>query len=123
AFEGKPLHTRFGWDIREAAQFVTNSIGEGHRFDQLDYAGLHFHLNGYSIAQRGEAILQCLALADLLREKGFHTATLDIGGGILVNYLQSKDEWDAFNQALKDAVECKAPPLTYLNHPLGMTVL
>lgn len=122
-FEGKSLHTRFGWDIREAAVFVTNSIGKGNRFDRLDYSGLHFHLNGYSIAQRGEAILQCLALADRLRGEGFHTATLDIGGGILVNYLQYRDEWDAFNRTLKDAVEGKVPPLTYLNHPLGMTVL
>lgn len=121
--EGQPLHTRFGWDVQEAAKFVTDSIGECKRFDQLHYKGLHFHLNGYSIGQRGEAILQCLELADRLLDAGFCTETLDIGGGILVNYLQSREEWYTFNRTLKDAVEGKTAPITYLNHPLGMTAL
>lgn len=121
--EEQQLHTRFGWDIREAGQFITTSIGEGNRFERLHYTGLHFHLNGYSIEQRAEAILQCLALADRLHEGGFRTETLDIGGGILVNYLRSRTEWETFHRTLKDAVEGKTAPITYLNHPLGMTVL
>lgn len=121
--EGRQLHTRFGWDILTAARFVMDAMGEGNRFDRLHYTGLHFHLNGYSIEQRVEAILQCLALADRLHDEGFRTKTLDIGGGILVNYLRSGTEWDTFTHTLKDAAADNAAPITYLNNPLGMTVL
>ncbi|QNL51761.1 Y4yA family PLP-dependent enzyme [Olivibacter sp. SDN3] len=121
--QGKPLHTRFGWPITGAEQFIHTQLGPGNRFDRLRYYGLHFHLNGYSITQRVEAIKQCLSLVDRLKTQDIHTNSLDIGGGILVNYLQSSTEWRSFHLALKDAVEGRRSPLTYLNDPLGMAVI
>lgn len=122
-FEGKPLHTRFGWPIDKAESFIVRELGSGNHFDRLRYSGLHFHLNGYSVAQRGEAIQQCLNLIDALTAQGIRTESLDMGGGILINYLESEEQWNDFHAALKAAVEGRRPALTYRNDPLGMLLL
>lgn len=114
---GKKLSTRFGFSIREAKEFARQKIKE-HPF--ISITGLHFHLNGYSIEQRADAIDQCLDLVDNLASEGITCQHLDIGGGYLVNYLAEKGEWDNFHQELKKAVLGQRDAITYHNDPLGM---
>ncbi|MFZ4861330.1 alanine racemase [Sphingobacterium sp. Mn56C] len=116
-FEGKTLATRFGFSLQEAFACI-NHIHKEESW--VTYSGLHFHLNGYAVAQRTAAIEQALQLIDSLAAQGIPTDSLDIGGGILMNYLASEQEWADFNRELKLAVLEKREPITYQNDPLGI---
>lgn len=121
-FVGQVMPSRFGFPINQVAELLAETR-LGGIFDRLDYLGLHFHLNGYSIPQRAEALLQSLTLIDELKEAGFNTKSLDFGGGFLVNYLASQQQWQDFMLGLKSAALGERAALTYQNDPLGMTVL
>ena len=116
------LYSRFGFDIDEIEHFITANLLETDRFTQLKYKGIHFHLNGYSIKERGMALTQCLTLSQKLLTKGLKTDFIDIGGGFLMNYLESESEWDYFNQQLRRAVGEKREEITFNNQGLGMMI-
>jgi diaminopimelate decarboxylase len=112
----KLLHSRFGFSLIEAQDMIE----ELHRQNGwLDYTGLHFHLNGYSVDERVAAIEQCIELIDRIESEGIATSSLDIGGGYLVNYLQDHAQWLTFQSELKLAVLGQRSPLTYQNESLG----
>src|SRR5690606_24826897 len=59
-------------------------------------------------------------IVDGLRQVGIETFSLDIGGGFLMNYLESRCEWENFHNELKQAVLGAREEVTYMNDPLGM---
>lgn len=117
SFAGQPLHSRFGFTPSQAEPLIRN-LPETH--PDVCYTGLHFHLNGYSIEQRVCAIEQSVLLIDELKKHGIDTRSLDMGGGFLINYLQSETEWKEFHHALREAVLENRPEITYANDPLGL---
>lgn len=114
------LPSRFGFERKTAYALITESLGEDKQFDRLLYQGLHFHLNGYSIPQRAISLHQCLDLVAELKADGIPTKSVDFGGGILINYLKDRKEWEAFQEALKEAVLHKREALTFQNDGLGL---
>jgi diaminopimelate decarboxylase len=85
--------------------------------------GLHFHLNDYSTDERGAALSQCIFLAEKLQSHGYTTQFIDIGGGILMNYLRSKNEWENFQEELKKAVKGEREEITFNNNGLGYQLI
>ncbi|WP_378187487.1 Y4yA family PLP-dependent enzyme [Aquimarina sp. W85] len=120
---GKKLYSRFGFDIDKVTDFITTHIGWDKEFGNLEYRGLHFHLNGYSITQRGEALHQMLEIAAQLKAEKFETLFIDIGGGFLMNYLEDEAQWNDFQSYLKEAVQSKKPPITFQNQGLGFEMI
>ena len=116
-FEGKTLATRFGFSLDEAVTFIQHLQNNK---DLVEFTGLHFHLNGYSVEQRVAAIEQSVQLIDRLQALNIPTFSLDIGGGILMNYLENASEWEEFNKELKWAILGERPEITYQNDPLGI---
>lgn len=114
------LPTRFGIDIEETKKLLIQDFKVEGKYNQLDFQGLHFHINGYSVQQRALSLVRSIQLADELAENGIQTRFIDIGGGYLVNYLESEEEWDEFHTELYRAVLGKSRPITYKNDPLGM---
>ena len=107
--------TRFGMSAEEALALVAGRPPAGVRVD-----GVHFHLDGYSAADRVTAISQGLALVDALREHGHAPSFIDIGGGFPMSYLESEDEWEGFWTAHGEALLGRTEPLTYEGHGLGL---
>ncbi|WP_296620333.1 Y4yA family PLP-dependent enzyme [Marivirga sp.] len=120
---GEKLYSRFGFDVAEAESFVIDNFRADGRFSGLEYSGVHFHLNGYSISQRGEALLQSIELAEKLDQTGFNTKYIDIGGGFLMNYLQNESDWLEFQEELQDAVLGKSRSITFGNDGLGFQLI
>ncbi|PZX61295.1 diaminopimelate decarboxylase [Algoriphagus ratkowskyi] len=116
----RKLKSRFGFDLLDIEPFISEKLIASDRFDRLVYKGLHFHLNGYSLEERSFALTQCLSFSELLQKKGMITEFIDIGGGILMNYLKDQKEWDHFNQQLFKAVGRAIDPITYENQGLGI---
>tara|TARA_R110000850_G_scaffold268138_1_gene399472 strand:+ start:65554 stop:66930 length:1377 start_codon:yes stop_codon:yes gene_type:complete len=113
------LYSRFGFDIDEVVPFITTGCFPEGGSSSLAYKGLHFHLDGYSTTQRAAALTQCIILANRLETHGLKTEFIDIGGGVLINYLQHKEEWDTFRLELKKAVQGKREEITFNNDGLG----
>ncbi len=114
------LYSRFGFDVDD---FVTFMKKDFHSYNKLNFKGLHFHLDGYSIEQRGQAMHQSFAIAEQLKVSGYRVEFLDIGGGLLMNYLESGEQWEAFQATLKAAVRGEHPPITYRNDGLGYEMI
>ncbi|MBS9523381.1 Y4yA family PLP-dependent enzyme [Litoribacter alkaliphilus] len=119
--EGEILYTRFGFTFSQAFHLIKEGFKD--QFQNLNFTGFHFHLNGYSPEQRANALFQTLNMVDLLAEKEIKTQFIDIGGGFLMNYLHDKNEWEDFHQSLKNAVLGKRSPITFANDPLGMALV
>ncbi|RKN83499.1 type III PLP-dependent enzyme domain-containing protein [Ulvibacterium marinum] len=118
-FKNKKLYSRFGFDVNLDKGWLKRWFNDDPRFHNLKLIGLHFHLDGYSTAQRAEGILQSLEFKEYLSVGGQTIRFLDIGGGILMNYLRDKQQWQDFNSALKQAVFGDRRPLTFGNDGLG----
>lgn len=122
-YRGGKLYSRFGFDIEHVVEFITSHLGRSNEFENLQFAGFHFHLNGYSTEQRSEALLQTIHLADKLLTHDIPTSFIDMGGGILINYLSSQSEWEKFWAELKKAVRGERQPLTFGNEGLGYELI
>ncbi len=117
------LYSRFGFDIDEVLSFIASNCSRQGKYSHLTYRGLHFHLNGYSTEERGAALNQCISMAEKLNSHGLNTRFIDIGGGVLVNYLKSEDEWECFRRELKKAVKGERKEITFNNDGLGYQMI
>lgn len=118
-YHGEQLYSRFGVDIKDAYDFLKTYCCSDQGQQWLAFEGLHFHLNGYDPQQRGAALHQCLALAATLRKINLSTQYIDMGGGLLMNYLEHQQQWQAFDKALREAVQGQRAPITFNNSGLG----
>ncbi|WP_026811067.1 type III PLP-dependent enzyme domain-containing protein [Arenibacter latericius] len=115
----KKLYSRFGFDVDETIPFITNHFGKNNELANLSLKGLHFHLDGYSTEQRGVALSSCITIASQLKEKGFHISFIDMGGGILMNYLANEQEWKDFDNRLRESVQKGNSSITFNGNGLG----
>lgn len=113
------LYSRFGFDVDEVVNFIASNVGENKSFDMLDVTGLHFHLDGYSTYQRSVSLVASIQIFSKLKEKGYAMSFIDIGGGILMNYLEDEKEWNTFNEQLKKSVLEDSNDITFSNNGLG----
>ena len=122
-YRGEKLYSRFGFDRDHVVEFITSHLGKDNKHENLQFKGFHFHLNGYSTEERGEALLQSIHLTDRLEDQGIHTSFIDMGGGILMNYLSSSSEWETFWVELKKAISGDRSPVTFENNGLGYELI
>lgn len=122
-YKGNRLYSRFGFDIDHVIEFIASHLGRDNEYENLKFKGFHFHLNGYSTEQRSDALLQTIHLTDKLLTQHIRTSFIDMGGGILINYLSSKTEWETFWTELKKAVRGERHPVTFGNNGLGYELI
>lgn len=118
---GEKLYSRFGFDIDQIVAFISENLSDSGKYNRFKYHGLHFHLNGYSTDQRADALSQTIDVADRLKKSGFKSSFIDMGGGILMNYLASSKEWETFHQALKQSIKTENREITFQKDLLGIT--
>lgn len=117
---GQKLYSRFGFDVDSFVKFISENVSESGKFNRFTYHGLHFHLNGYSIEERINGLSQTIGVSDKLSKLGLETSFIDMGGGILMNYLTSSSEWDTFHQTLKHSIESDQKEITFQKDLLGI---
>ena len=118
-YKDHKLKSRFGFDIDEVGGFIIEFFNSEEVLKYVNFTGFHFHLDGYDAHQRGAALHQTLDLIETLITYGFNPNFIDIGGGILMNYLEQESSWIKFQEQLKKAVLGKREPITYQNNGLG----
>lgn len=108
-----PAPTRFGMPADEIRTVFAEPIGG------LELTGVHFHLDGYSAADRAAAIAEALPLVDELREHGHAVGFLDIGGGVPMSYLDDEEDWRRFWEEHDRGLAGERDPITCDAHPIG----
>lgn len=93
-------------------------------FSQLDknlveVENLHAHIDRYDTNERACAAFRLLKIIDWARGEGFDIKSIDLGGGILMRYIDNESQWKDFQDALLDSVKGKRPYFTWLNDGLG----
>lgn len=112
---GRKVFSRFGFPIDNAGEL----LAAVSQLPRLKLELLHAHLDRYDIAERAEAAMQLIELSDRAASMGHHLQGIDLGGGILMRYLESASEWEEFIECLKSSVRGQRPAFTYMNDGLG----
>lgn len=118
-YNNRKLKSRFGFDMDVVKDFILQFFHCEKVHQYLKFTGFHYHLDGYDTQQRGAALHQTLNLIETLKPHNFNPRFIDIGGGILINYLKSKKQWNTFQEELKKALLQKRDSITYHNNGLG----
>lgn len=84
--------TRFGLTVPQWLSALEGLAG----LERLQIEGLHFHLNGYAVADRVAGLREAMAAVPVLRAQGHPIAFVDIGGGLPVRYLEDEQQWRRF---------------------------
>lgn len=80
------VKNKFGIPIKD----LILSMEEVRKYDHLTFAGLHFHI-GSQIQSQGPFIELCKEVNEIqtvLVEKGFHPKSVNVGGGLGIDYKQ-----------------------------------
>lgn len=112
---GRKVFSRFGLPIDDHRVFLS-AVAEDSRL-QLEL--LHAHLDRYDIEERACAARQLIEVADFAISEGRKVTAVDLGGGILIRYLDSAAEWKMFLDNLVASVRGEIPAFTYLADGLG----
>lgn len=113
----RTLDSRFGLAIGDVPGAIHRWAGDRAWFE-LD--GLHFHLDGYSAADRVVGLDAAISLADQLTSEGHTIRFIDIGGGFPMSYLDDPNEWNEYWRVLEAAIAGSHEPITYRNHGFGL---
>lgn len=112
---GRTVFSRFGFPIGDASELVAGVT----QSEQLKLELLHAHLDRYDAEERAAAALALIKVADRLAGLGHLIAGIDLGGGILIRYLEKESEWQAFLKQLVASVRGDEPTFTYRDDGLG----
>lgn len=112
---GRKVFSRFGFPIEHSASIISSVVLS--RWLQLEC--LHAHLDRYDTTERAVAARQLIELADYCTIIGAKIESLDLGGGILMRYLDEPQEWGNFIDALIGSVKGERPYFTYRQDGLG----
>ena len=121
--DGEKLYSRFGFDIETVKEYILQHFVKDKTYHSLELTGLHFHLDGYSTHQRGIALHSCLDLVEEFKAHHLPIRFIDMGGGILMNYLEKEEEWLSFKEQLKNSVKELKEDLTFNGTGLGYEMI
>ncbi|MEY1579427.1 Y4yA family PLP-dependent enzyme [Providencia manganoxydans] len=79
-------HSRFG--MKYPAFVSALKLVKQH--NQLQWQGIHFHLGGYTLTSRVQAFHEILPLIELSQQLGLNIQTIDIGGGLPIQYVPTE---------------------------------
>jgi len=117
--QGAGSRTRLGF-LPDVVRGIIRSFADG-AYPHLALKGFHFHVNGYSPFPRIEGVERLIEFVDLARSLGMDPRIVDIGGGFPVNYLESGDAWQYFQDELRRSLCGVRAPITWNNDGLGLS--
>ncbi|MBX9685327.1 MAG: alanine racemase [Candidatus Obscuribacterales bacterium] len=112
----RKIFSRFGLPVDEYRALLSEIGSESG----LQLELLHAHLDRYDIEERAYAARQLIEVADCASMDGKKVSSIDLGGGILIRYLEKSEQWTAFQDELMSSVAGKRPTFTYMADGLGL---
>lgn len=111
----RQVYSRFGIPIDDFASVLEKIDANG----LLKVENLHAHLDRYDTEERATAGFQLLELIDFSRTKGHDITSIDLGGGILIRYLDDAEQFKNFTDTLVKSVNGEKPTFTFRGDGLG----
>lgn len=111
----RTVYSRFGFPVEDAEALLAG-VAENNL---LSLEVLHAHIDRYDVGERACAGRYLVRIADRASHFGHKVQGIDLGGGILMRYLESESQWKEFSKVLVDSVRGDHPPITYLSDGLG----
>jgi diaminopimelate decarboxylase len=115
AYQDGKLASRFGFSVEEFGSLLQwlNST------PLLKLEVLHAHLDKYDPRHRVCAGLALTKLTDVARAAGQAIKSLDLGGGIVMRYLDQKEQWEHFLANLRSSILHPEKSFTYEGDGFG----
>jgi diaminopimelate decarboxylase len=112
----RKIFSRFGLPIDDYHALLS-AVGTN---SGLELELLHAHLDRYDIEERACAARQLIEVADCAVMDDHKVSSIDLGGGVLIRYLEYSEQWSAFQNRLVSSVMGECPAFTYLADGLGL---
>lgn len=110
------VFSRFGFPIDDFRSLLLETAKESN----LQLELLHAHLDRYDIEERALAARQLIEVADCAALDDQKVSAIDLGGGILIRYLESQSEWHTFLESLVESVAGDRASFTYQGDGFGL---
>ena len=115
--ENRVVFSRFGFPIKDAYELIIKIWNSPY----MDLEIFHAHIDKYETAERASAAFEMISIIDELKvTKGIEVKGIDLGGGILMNYLEKKEQWNEYQKQLKDSILGYRTPFNINNDGLGL---
>lgn len=111
----RQVYSRFGIPIDDFGALLEKIEPKG----LLKVENLHAHLDRYDTEERATAGFQLLELIDFAKTKGHDIGSIDLGGGILIRYLDDAEQFKNFADTLVKSVGGEKPIFTFRGDGLG----
>ena len=115
--QGRKVFSRFGIALKESKAVIEQVIKD----ENLEIEILHAHLDRYDTGERAAAGRALIELVDYAKSLGCTIKGIDLGGGILMRYLNDAAQWKHFQQELLASVKGERPSFTFRGDGLGYT--
>ena len=112
---GRAVFSRFGLPVKDSQAIIDRISKEKN----LKLVLLHAHLDRYDTEERAMAGRELLRIADYAGRLGIKVSAIDLGGGILMRYIEKEEQWLQFQEELKSAVRGEREHFTYKQDGLG----
>lgn len=112
----RSVFSRFGFPIDDFRSLLLETAKES----SLQLELLHAHLDRYDIEERALALRQLIEVADCAAVEDQKVSAIDLGGGILIRYLESQSEWQTFLESLVESVAGDRASFTYQGDGFGL---
>lgn len=113
--EERIIKSRFGFPIEDASSLARKIASSPN----LSLEVFHAHIDKYSPRERTLAAFAMIDLIKTLKADEIEIKSIDLGGGILICYLEEERHWLDFLDGLIESVKGKAPSFNYGNEGLG----
>jgi diaminopimelate decarboxylase len=114
---GRKVFSRFGMALEDSRAVIEQVSHDAN----LQLEILHAHLDRYDIGERAAAGRKLIELVDLAKSFGADVKGVDLGGGILMRYLNDATQWKHFQQELLASVKGERTSFTFRGDGLGYT--
>lgn len=111
----RQVYSRFGIPIDDFKSILARIDAKG----LLKVENLHAHLDRYDTEERASAGFQLLELIDYAKTQGHEITSIDLGGGILMRYLDQAEQFKEFTDRLVKSVSGEVPTFTFKGDGLG----
>lgn len=108
--------SRFGIPIQDADQIL--KLVQAYT-NTIDFVGFAFHLDTNEVKEKVLAIDNLLTLFEKAYSLELSPRVINIGGGFRQVFIEDKDGWEEYVQALKDALSGKRESLSWMGNTFG----
>lgn len=113
--EERVIRSRFGFPIEDASSLARKVASS----QALSLEVFHAHIDKYSPRERAMAAFAMIDLIKTLKADKIEIRSIDLGGGILISYLEEERQWLDYLEALQDSVRGTAPSFNYGGEGFG----